>query len=176
MALTTPRISLPNLLSLLDTFASFSGLYVNPTKSKAISINLPLLALATLKNAFPFQWLPSLPYLGFRLTLRYAGLYQANFSPLFRKLSDMLSYWTHLPLSWFGRIVVVCRTFQNWFIFFYFCQSKSLYMFCAYISANFWSLSGAPLKTELISRCYMPVGLMVASRFPTCKRIIQQLI
>lgn len=36
LTLTTPRVSLPNLLSLLSTFASISGLHVNPNKSKAV--------------------------------------------------------------------------------------------------------------------------------------------
>lgn len=37
----------------------------------------------------------------------YAGLYQANFPPLLKKLCDMLSSWFHLPLSWLGRITAV---------------------------------------------------------------------
>lgn len=40
MTMTFPKISLPNLLSLLVTFASLSGLRVNPTKSKVMQIKL----------------------------------------------------------------------------------------------------------------------------------------
>lgn len=72
-----------------------------------MSVNLLPFKLATLKDAFPLQLLPSLPYLGIRLTLGYDGLYQANFPPLFKKLTDMLSSWSHLLLSWFGRIAAV---------------------------------------------------------------------
>lgn len=66
LTLTHPRVSWPNQ-SLLDTFASLSGLHVNLTKSKAMLVNLSSSELA----AFPFQWLSSLPYLGIRLTPRY---------------------------------------------------------------------------------------------------------
>lgn len=88
MTLTSPGVSLPNLLFLLDTLASLSGLHVNPTKSKAMSINISPSELTALKTAFPFHWLSSL---GIRLTPTYEGLYQVNFPPLFRKLTGMLS-------------------------------------------------------------------------------------
>lgn len=64
LTLTTPRILLPNLLPLLDAFASLSVLNVNPTKCKAMSVNLSPSEVASLKTTFPFQWLSSLPYLG----------------------------------------------------------------------------------------------------------------
>lgn len=99
LTLTSPRISLPNLLSLLDTFGSLSGLHVNPSKSKALSVNISSPVLTDLKTAFPFQWYSSLSYLGIRHTSTYAGLYQANFPSLFKRLSDTLSSWSHLPLS-----------------------------------------------------------------------------
>lgn len=35
MSLTNTRVALTNLLSPLDTFATFSGLTVNPSKSKS---------------------------------------------------------------------------------------------------------------------------------------------
>lgn len=56
MTLTSPRVSLPNVLSLLDTFASLSGLKINHTKSKAMSVNLSSPELEALKTAFPFHW------------------------------------------------------------------------------------------------------------------------
>lgn len=111
LTITKPRITLPNLLSLLTTFASFSGLAVNPFKSKAMSINLALLDLEHLKSTFSFQWLTSLPYLGIKLTPSYSGLYQANFPLLFGKLAAMLNYWSALPLSWFGRIATIRMTY-----------------------------------------------------------------
>lgn len=111
LTLTSPRNSLPNLFTLLKTFASLLGLHVNPTKSKAMSVNLSPPELSSLKENFPFQWLSSLPYLGIHLTPTYDGLYQANFPPLFKKLTDMLSSWSHFPLSWFGRISAVHMTY-----------------------------------------------------------------
>lgn len=60
-----------------------------------------------------------MPYLWIWLTPTYAGLYQANFPPLFRKLSNMLSSWTHLPLSWFGRIVAVCMSYIPELLYFF---------------------------------------------------------
>lgn len=112
ITLTNPRITLPNLFSLLDSFASLSG------KSKAMSINLLPSDLITLKNSFTFQWLTSLPYLGIRLTPTYAGLYKANFLPILKKLTDMSS-WAHLPLSWFGRIVAIRMPYPSKLLYFF---------------------------------------------------------
>lgn len=111
LSITKPRIALPNLLSLLNTFAMFSGLSVNLAKSKAMSINLPPSQLASLQMAFSFQWLTSLPYLRIRLTPSYTGLYHADSPQMFGKLAAMLPSWSHLPLSWFGRIETVSMTY-----------------------------------------------------------------
>lgn len=101
LTLTSPRISLPNLFSLLASFTSFSGLCVNPSKSKALSVNLPHSVLTNLTLSFPFQWLSSVPYLGIHLTPTYAGMFQANYQSLLKRLSDTLSSWSCLPvLAW----------------------------------------------------------------------------
>lgn len=84
LTLISPRISLLNLLSLLDTFASLSGLRANSSKFKALSANLSLPVLTNFKSALPFHWL-SLPYLGIHLASPFAGLYQANFPPFVQK-------------------------------------------------------------------------------------------
>lgn len=60
-----------------------------------------------------------LPYLGVRLTPKYEGLYQANFTPLFRKPTDMLSSWSHLPLSRFGRIAAVSMSYLPKLLYFF---------------------------------------------------------
>ena len=111
LTITKPRISLPNLLSLLDSFALFSGLAVNQAKSKAMSINICPSDLDSLRSAFPFQWLTSLPYLGIKLVPKYSQLYQANFPSLFGKLTVMLTSWSTLPFSWFGRVATVRMTY-----------------------------------------------------------------
>lgn len=41
----------------------------------------------------------------------YEGLYQANFPPLFKTLSNLLLSWNHSPLSWFGRMNAVRMTY-----------------------------------------------------------------
>lgn len=92
---------------------------VNPAKSKALPVNLPPSDLVALKRAFSFQWLSSLLYLGIKLTPTYAGLYQANNPPLFSKLSAMFSSWSHLSLSWFGRIVTVCMSYIPKLLYFF---------------------------------------------------------
>lgn len=76
-----------------------------------MSINLAPLGLEHLRSAFSFQWLTSLPYLGIKLTPSYSGLYQANFPMLFGKLAAMLTFWSALPLSWFGRIATIRKTY-----------------------------------------------------------------
>lgn len=80
LTLTNPRITVPNLFSLLDSFASFSGLSVNPNKSQAMSINLPPSDL-TLKNTFTFQWLTSLSYLGNPAHLNLCGTLSGKLPP-----------------------------------------------------------------------------------------------
>lgn len=50
--LTSPNSSLPTLRSLLDTFASVSGLQVNMTKSQAFNISLPPASVKYLKRLF----------------------------------------------------------------------------------------------------------------------------
>lgn len=54
LTLTSPRISLPNLFSLLKAFASLSVC----TRHEALSVNLSPLELASLKANFLFQWPP----------------------------------------------------------------------------------------------------------------------
>lgn len=126
LTLTFPRIFLQNLLSLLHTFTSLSGLPVKPSKSKALSIKLFLPVLTDMRSVFQFHWLSSVPYLGICPTSSYAGLYQANFPPLFKRLSDMLSSWSHLPLSWFGRITAIRMSYLPKLLYFFF----SLTCFC----------------------------------------------
>lgn len=69
--------------------------------------------LYDLKQAFPFQWLTSLPYLRICLSpiYIYEGLYQANFPLLLYKLTKLLPSWSHFPLSWFGRINAIRMTY-----------------------------------------------------------------
>lgn len=66
--ISDPLISLPNLMSFLDSFHKLTGLGVNPTKCSALPIHLPQLLLTTLKEKFKFTWNHiSLQYLGIKL-------------------------------------------------------------------------------------------------------------
>lgn len=104
-------ISLPNLLSLINRFAAFSGLCINPVKSKALNVTLPTSEYESIRTQFPFQWPAALPYLGIFLTSSYDSLYAANYPPLIASLRRMLGLWDLPNISWLGRIHAVKMTF-----------------------------------------------------------------
>lgn len=77
MFVTSPRITLPNLILTLDRFAAISGLEVNQSKSIAFNVSLPPTKVSHLQETFSFQWTTSsLPYLGVKLIGDPALLYR----------------------------------------------------------------------------------------------------
>lgn len=48
-----------------------------------------------------------LPYLGVQLTTSVADLFAANFPPLLKQVTELITQWSSLPLSWMGRINVI---------------------------------------------------------------------
>lgn len=112
LTVTNPNISLPNLLVLLTQFGKISGLQVNPEKSKALNISLPLPLLQNLQQTFQYQWEPyKLPYLGVFLTRDYFSLYEANYPPIIQKLHTLLDTLPIHLLSWLGHIATIKMTY-----------------------------------------------------------------
>lgn len=106
--MSSPHITAPNLLSVLNHFAHILGLTGNYQKSTALNISLPPSDLQLAKDSLPFSWTPHrLPYLGIQLTPKITDLYSANFPPLLKQVTELLSQWSSIPLSWIGKINVI---------------------------------------------------------------------
>lgn len=116
--LSHPHTSAPNLLSVLEKFAQISGLHVNPRKSNALNISLSPSELQLAKASLPFTWVShQLPYLGVKLTASISELFAANFLPLLKQVTNLMSQWSSLYLSWMGRINVIKMTILPKFLY-----------------------------------------------------------
>lgn len=106
--MSSPHISAPNLISKLDHFAHVSGLIINSQKSIALNISLPPHILQQAQTSLPFSWSTSrLLYLGITLTPNLSDIFTANYPPILRQISNLLTQWSSLPLSWIGKINVI---------------------------------------------------------------------
>lgn len=89
---TSPRITLPNWIKLLDNFASVSELEVNPFKFKALNVSLPQDEVSYLEDAFQFHWSTfSILYLGIKLRRCPSHLFWANYLPMLSYLSSLMA-------------------------------------------------------------------------------------
>lgn len=103
--LSSPQISGPNLLPILNTFANISGLIINPKKCLALNISLSDRDKEIVRSALPFTWAEkTIPYLGIHLTVSISDLFSANYPPILKHITNLMKQWSFLPLSWFGRI------------------------------------------------------------------------
>lgn len=111
LTLTNLHVTLPNLVSQLDSFGVLSGYKVNTSKTEALPINIPHDDLVNLQAHHQYQWkTTSLKYLGTHLTPSFSSLFNSNFPKLFREIRKMLHRWSSLPISFFGRIAAIKMT------------------------------------------------------------------
>lgn len=109
--LSSPQVTGPNLTPILNNFAAISGLYINPKKCLALNISLSNLELSSAKIGLPFQWTDkSIPFLGIQFTSSLSELFTANYPQILKNLSNMMNSWSHLPISWLGRINAIKMT------------------------------------------------------------------
>lgn len=109
--LFSPQVSGPNLIPILNEFSVFSGLSINPKKCLALNISLSNLELTSAKQGHPFTWNEkSIPYLGINLSAPLLDLFSLNYPSILKCISNLLKSWSHLPLSWFGRINAIKMT------------------------------------------------------------------
>lgn len=109
--LSSPQVSRPNLLPILDKFAALSGLIINHEKSLVLNISLTNMEMDPAKLALPFTWAEkSIPYLGINLSASISDLLSANYPQTLRRATNLLKQWTRLPLSWLGRISAIKMT------------------------------------------------------------------
>uniref|UniRef100_A0A8C5MYT0 Reverse transcriptase domain-containing protein n=1 Tax=Leptobrachium leishanense TaxID=445787 RepID=A0A8C5MYT0_9ANUR len=106
--LPNSKSSMPHLLDHIRIFGELSGYKINNDKSNILGIHMSPPDVSYARTNFPFQWCPSrLKYLGIWITNTPNSMYENNFGRLLRDFRSDLSSWTHLPLSWLGRISVL---------------------------------------------------------------------
>lgn len=83
--LSHPHVSALNLRDPLDRFAHISRLYVNPTKSNALTGSLTQTELLQAQSSLPFNWVShQILYLGVKITTSLSDLFTANYLPLLK--------------------------------------------------------------------------------------------
>uniref|UniRef100_A0A8C5QIU9 Reverse transcriptase domain-containing protein n=1 Tax=Leptobrachium leishanense TaxID=445787 RepID=A0A8C5QIU9_9ANUR len=111
LSLTSPITTLPNLMRALRDYGRISGYKLNADKSEVLDLNLTEEERAVVRDRFPFRWCrSSMGSLGTQLTPTWEQLYSANYGVLLPSLHTLLSTWSHLNLSLFGRIYAVKMT------------------------------------------------------------------
>jgi len=102
--LKQPTQSFPELMSLLETYGSFSGYKVNIQKTQVLSFNYKPPGFIT--RSFCLNWdSVSMRYLGVILSKDTSRLFQANFAPLISKIKTEISRWNLIPfLSMSSRV------------------------------------------------------------------------
>lgn len=92
---TDPLSQLPNILSLLQNFGSFSGYKLNRQKSECLPINSKALQLP--QSDLPFHLNNcSIKYLGVTVTRTLSALLDANSTPLLSHMRAAFQRWRNL--------------------------------------------------------------------------------
>uniref|UniRef100_A0A8C5QKB6 Reverse transcriptase domain-containing protein n=1 Tax=Leptobrachium leishanense TaxID=445787 RepID=A0A8C5QKB6_9ANUR len=103
-----PRTSMPHLLEHFKIFGELSGYKINNDKSNMLSLDMSTTDVSFVRSRFPFQWCASrLKYLGIWISHTQEGTYKHNYGQLLQDFRLNLSSWTHLPISWLGRVSVL---------------------------------------------------------------------
>lgn len=99
-----PETSVDAILSIIDEYSTLSGYKINLNKSQALYLYSPPEATSDC----PFRLAPSgFQYLGINITPILGDLFKANYTKLISKMSQDLSNWSNLPISFFGKINVI---------------------------------------------------------------------
>lgn len=107
--MTKLHISLSNLMKEFSHFDYIFNLKINYTKSEAMNINIPDMALKIIQNNCPFKWRTSaLQYLWIWLTPQLSQVFKKNFLPLLKAIGKELTLWHPRTFSWFGR-AAICK-------------------------------------------------------------------
>lgn len=80
--ITNPRITMPNLLSVLRQYGEVSNFKINFAKSEILNINLSKNEEEKLKKEFQFVWKKEIKYLGIKLANSLEKIYKLNYIPL----------------------------------------------------------------------------------------------
>lgn len=103
---TNPEATVPQILSLIDTFSHISGYKINWGKSEAMPLSK--LCSPRIRENWQFKWLPSgLVYLGIKLTPGLKDIMTENILPLLVKIESTLQNWGKLGMSLLGKINIL---------------------------------------------------------------------
>uniref|UniRef100_M3XL94 Reverse transcriptase domain-containing protein n=1 Tax=Latimeria chalumnae TaxID=7897 RepID=M3XL94_LATCH len=103
LTIEDPGVSVPPLMSLVDSFSRISGYRINRAKSEALLLSsyCPGTCLA----GWDFRWsLSGIKYLGIMVHKSPHKMLQLNFDPLFREWEIDVQRWSSLHLSLSGKI------------------------------------------------------------------------
>lgn len=101
-----PEIAVPHILSMISSSSRISGYKINSSKSEAMP--LPKICPPSIRNNWPFKWLPSgLVYLGIMITPGLKDVMNLNLLPLIQKIENNLQNWSKLSLSLIRKIHLV---------------------------------------------------------------------
>lgn len=106
LTLSNPSVSLPNLLSLLKEFGTYSGYKLNLQKTQVISFNYKP-SLETQKIS-KFNWKNNkIKYLGVQIPKDLSQLFEENYTILTSSIKADLQCWSLLPMNMYNRIDIV---------------------------------------------------------------------
>lgn len=106
--ITTPLISLPNLISEFKRFGVVSNFMVNYNKSEALNINLSNTMVELLRKDFSFKWqVNAIKYLGTYIPTDLNKLQEYNYVPMVQKITNTLQKYEKGTFSWIGRINII---------------------------------------------------------------------
>ena len=161
--ITDPLSQLPNILSLLQNFGSFSGYKLNLQKSECLPINSKALLLS--QSDLPFRLNTcSIKYLGVTVTRTLSALLDANFTPLLSYIRSAFQRWCNLPLSMLGKINAVKMNILPKFLYLFQCiplfLPKSYFKSIDQAVISFiWSGKTPRIRKSLLQQCSLSGGL-----------------
>lgn len=110
-SLTTPSVSLPNLLREFATYGALSNLKINFAKSESMGVGITQSQLTYLQSSFKLKWTTTaLKYLGTYIPHTLTRLYDLNFPPLLKTIRTLLNKWHTGLHSWIGRCNILKMT------------------------------------------------------------------
>lgn len=103
---SSPRLSIPAIMTTFSEFSTISGYKINFNKSEAIPLGC--LNKTEVSNDFAFTWSASgFTYRGVKISPVLRELRKLNFAPICDAVKKDLERWHNLPLSLFGRISLI---------------------------------------------------------------------
>lgn len=103
LTLSNPKVSLPNLLSLLKEFGTYSGYKLNLQKTQIISFNYH--PSIDIKKLSKFNWKNNkIKYLGIQIPKDLSRLFEENYAILTSNIKADIQRWSLLPMNMYNRI------------------------------------------------------------------------